>query len=388
MNNALILIIEDEPEIAEIIGTYMAREGFRVITAGDGSVGLAHHLRLRPDLVVLDIKLPGQDGYEVLAAIRRRGDTPVIMVTALAEDLDKLQALRIGADDYVVKPFNPLEVVARAKAVLRRTLGRGGDEALRAGPLTVDPLAHSAAVDTPAGPVTLDLTRTEFRILAHMAASPGRAFERAELVDACLPEGEALDRTVDSHVSNLRRKLISAGAGGCLPACGASAIAWTILMAGLMVGPMTRPVAGKLNSQIVRAMIALTLLAFAVVYFGLIAYFFFIYDWLYPEFTDEDFLRTGDIVTLGLLLGIGIASASLLGWFLARRIVAPLKSVAEAARQVAEGDFSARASVRRGNFGEAGDLVGDFNQMAERLQRAETELQYSNSAIAHELRTP
>ena len=144
----------------------------------------------------------------------------------------------------------------------------------------------------------------------------------------------------------------------------------------------------NLNSRIVRAMIALTLLAFAVVYFGLIAYFFFIYEWLYPEFTDDDFLRTGDIVALGLLLGIGISTASLLGWILARRIVEPLKSVAEAARRVAEGDFSARASLRSGNFGEAGDLVDDFNQMAERLQRAETELQYSNSAIAHELRTP
>lgn len=146
--------------------------------------------------------------------------------------------------------------------------------------------------------------------------------------------------------------------------------------------------ARNLNSRIVRAMIALTLLAFAVVYFGLIAYFFFIYEWLYPEFTNDDFLRTGDIVTLALLLGIGISTASLLGWFLARRIVAPLESVAEAARQVAEGDFSARASLRGGNFGEAGDLVSDFNQMAERLQRAEAELQYSNSAIAHELRTP
>ncbi len=218
MNNALILIIEDEPEIAEIIGTYMAREGFRVITAGDGTVGLAHHLRLRPDLVVLDIKLPGQDGYEVLAAIRRRGDTPVIMVTALAEDLDKLQALRIGADDYVVKPFNPLEVVARAKAVLRRTIGRTAAEVLRVGPLTVDPQAYRASVDSPAGAVVLDLTRTEFRILAHMSANPGRAFERAELVDACMPESEALDRTVDSHVSNLRRKLSAAGADGLLTA--------------------------------------------------------------------------------------------------------------------------------------------------------------------------
>lgn len=216
MMNALILIIEDEPEIAEILESYFAREGFRVICAGDGPLGLAHHQRLRPDLVVLDIKLPGLDGYEVLAAIRRRGETPVIMVTALAEDLDKLQALRIGADDYVVKPFNPLEVVARARAVLRRTLGRAPETLLRLGPLSVDPQAIRAVVETAAGPVPLDLTPTEFRILAHMAAAPGRAFARADLVDACLPEGEALDRTVDSHVSNLRRKLSAAGAEGLL----------------------------------------------------------------------------------------------------------------------------------------------------------------------------
>ena len=121
MENALVLIIEDEPEIVDILETYFVREGFRTVSANDGGIGLAHHQRLRPDIIILDDKLPGQDGYEVLAALRRRGDTPVIMVTALAEDLDKLQALRIGADDYVVKPFNPLEVVARAKAVLRRT---------------------------------------------------------------------------------------------------------------------------------------------------------------------------------------------------------------------------------------------------------------------------
>ncbi|MGO4855553.1 response regulator [Phaeovulum sp. W22_SRMD_FR3] len=216
MTDALILIIEDEPEIAEILETYFAREGFRVICARDGVIGLAHHQRLRPDLVVLDIKLPGQDGYEVLAAIRRRGETPVIMVTALAEDLDKLQALRIGADDYVVKPFNPLEVVARARAVLRRTMGRAPDHVLRLGPLTVDPEAYRASIDTNAGTVPLDLTPTEFRILAHMARFAGRAFSRGDLVDACLPEGAALDRTVDSHVSNLRRKLAEAGAEGML----------------------------------------------------------------------------------------------------------------------------------------------------------------------------
>lgn len=216
MTDALILIVEDEPEIAEILETYFAREGIRVICARDGVTGLAHHQRLRPDLVVLDIKLPGQDGFEVLATIRRRGATPVIMVTALAEDLDKLQALRIGADDYVVKPFNPLEVVARARAVLRRTIGQAPDQLLRIGPLCVDPLAHRAQVAGPAGVVTLDLTPTEYRLLAHMARGAGRAFSRGDLVDACLPEGSALERTVDSHVANLRRKLAAAGAEGML----------------------------------------------------------------------------------------------------------------------------------------------------------------------------
>ncbi|KGF69425.1 chemotaxis protein CheY [Hoeflea sp. BAL378] len=212
MDNALILIIEDEPEIVDILETYFQREAFRTVSANDGTIGLAHHRRLKPDLVILDVKLPGQDGYEVLAAIRRHGDTPVIMVTALAEDLDKLQALRIGADDYVVKPFNPLEVVARAKAVLRRSLGRDRRQAIRVGPLTVDAEAYVATIDQPSGPVVLELTRTEFRLLAYMAASPNRVFERSELVDACLPEGDALERTVDSHMSNLRRKLSAAGA--------------------------------------------------------------------------------------------------------------------------------------------------------------------------------
>lgn len=216
MDNPLVLIIEDDPEIAEILETYFMREGFRTISAGDGPMGLAHHLRLKPDLIVLDVKLPGQDGYEVLAAIRRRDDTPVIMVTALAEDLDKLQALRIGADDYVVKPFNPLEVVARAKAVLRRTTGRKGRQPLRVGPLTIDPDAYTATVEQARGEIMLELTRTEFRLLAFLATSPNRVFERSELVDACLPEGDALDRTVDSHISNLRRKLIAANADSLL----------------------------------------------------------------------------------------------------------------------------------------------------------------------------
>ncbi|WP_246102784.1 ATP-binding protein [Rhizobium straminoryzae] len=145
----------------------------------------------------------------------------------------------------------------------------------------------------------------------------------------------------------------------------------------------------NLNTRIVRAMIGLTLLACAVVYFGLLAYFFFIYDWLYPDAPPyDDSWRLGDAVMLGLLLGIAILAALLFGWRLARPMIVPLKSVAAAARRLAEGDFSARADLPPRTFKEAGDLVADFNQMAERLQRAEAELSYSNSAIAHELRTP
>lgn len=217
MENALILIIEDEPEISDILERYFAREGFRILTASDGEIGLAHHQRLRPDLVVLDVKLPKVDGYAVLATIRQRGDTPVIMVTALAEDFDKLHGLRSGADDYVVKPFNPAEVVARARAILRRATGSGlSNKVLRVGRLSVDPMAHVAYVDLGDRRAALPLTLTEFRILEYLAGSPNRAFERGEIVDACLPEGDALDRTVDSHISKLRKKLEAAGVGNLL----------------------------------------------------------------------------------------------------------------------------------------------------------------------------
>lgn len=207
MNNQLILIIEDDIEIVRILQAYFERDGYRTVTATDPHVGLSHHQRLKPDLVVLDVKMPKMDGFETLAALHSTDDTPVIMVTALAEDLDKLQALRLGADDYVVKPFNPLEVVARARAILRRSQGGRDIAMLRLGPLSIDTQAMTVHVGT----AILGLTRTEYRLLEHMARSPNRVFERSELIDTCLPEGDAMNRTVDSHMSNLRRKLATAG---------------------------------------------------------------------------------------------------------------------------------------------------------------------------------
>lgn len=214
MQNDLILVVEDEPEIAHILTSYLQREGFRTITAIDGNLALQHHLMLKPDLVLLDVQLLGRDGFEVLFAIRKRGTTPVIMLTARAEDLDKLVALRAGADDYVVKPFNPMEVVARVKAVLRRTQNTDDPLIIRFEELEIDISSYSAFVTRERGRIAVDLTLTEYRLLAYLARAPRRVFSRDEIIEACLPESDALARTVDSHVSNLRRKLDSAGMVG------------------------------------------------------------------------------------------------------------------------------------------------------------------------------
>lgn len=211
LENALVLVVEDEAEIAEIMAAYLEREGFRCVRAIDGRTALELHRALKPDIVLLDVGLPRTDGWQVLAELRHRGDTPVIMITALDQDIDKLQALRIGADDYIVKPCNPVEVVARVRAVLRRTWGAGSKGILRAGPVRIDIESHVASVVSGEEIIHLNLTLTEYRLLAHMAGAPMRVFARSELVDACLPGGDALDRTVDSHISKLRRKLADAG---------------------------------------------------------------------------------------------------------------------------------------------------------------------------------
>ena len=205
--NPLALIAEDDKDIADIIRAYLEREGFRTVQASDGRIALDIHLALKPDILLLDITMPLVDGWEVLSEVRRRGGTPVIVLTALDQDIDKLQALRVGADDYVVKPFNPVEVVARVKAVLRRAGGVGTSGVLRIGPVEIDTASHIARADDRDIPLTL----TEFRLLVHMARNPTRVFSRSELFDACMPGSDALDRTVDSHISKLRRKLDQVG---------------------------------------------------------------------------------------------------------------------------------------------------------------------------------
>lgn len=184
----------------------------------DGRQALECHLCLRPDLVLLEVAVPRVDGWAVLAEIRRRGDTAVILLTALTHDLDKLMGLRLGADDYICKPFNPEEVVARCQAVLRRARRHPEQcrqRPLRRGPLLIDLDAHQVSVLDGDAQHALPLTLTEFKLLAHLAQSPQRVCSRAELLDACLPDSESMERTMDSHICKLRKKLESAGVPGC-----------------------------------------------------------------------------------------------------------------------------------------------------------------------------
>ncbi|MDY6946155.1 MAG: response regulator [Pseudomonadota bacterium] len=216
-SDALVLIAEDQLEIADIIAAYLKRSGLRTVHAADGRRALELHQALKPDLVLLDVQMPHVDGWQVLSEIRHRGNTPVIMLTALDQDIDKLLGLRIGADDYVVKPFNPAEVVARTQAVLRRSrqsTGRNHGRLLRVAPFQIDLENHEASVQSAGRHHPLSLTLTEFKLLAHLASAPRRVFSRAELLAACLPEGDALERTVDSHISKLRKKLEDLGVPG------------------------------------------------------------------------------------------------------------------------------------------------------------------------------
>ncbi|MGZ9722192.1 response regulator [Rhizobium miluonense] len=218
MDNSLVLIVEDEPAIAQILEAYLTRDGFRTVRAGDGETALQHHALLKPDIVLLDVRLPKLDGFGVLGRLRQVGSTPIIMVTAVADDIDRLSGLRLGADDYVVKPFNPQEVVARVRAVLRRTQGDRAETVRRFGALEVDFGSYTAFINNDGRRVPLPLTLSEFRILAYMIRHPTQAFARSDILDACLPESDALVRTVDTHISNLRRKLEDMGQDGFFPA--------------------------------------------------------------------------------------------------------------------------------------------------------------------------
>jgi two-component system alkaline phosphatase synthesis response regulator PhoP len=204
-----ILIVDDEPHIIEVVHDYLKRGGYRVLTACDGQTALTLARHERPDLIVLDLMLPGgMDGLDVCRCLRQDpalADVPIIMLTARTEETDRLIGLELGADDYVTKPFSPREVVARVRAVLRRTRPDGSPASIiRVGELAVDLTNRSVTV----GGQPVSLTSTEFDLLAVLARSPGRPFTRAQLIDLVYNVAyDGFDRAIDSHIKNLRRKI-------------------------------------------------------------------------------------------------------------------------------------------------------------------------------------
>ncbi len=200
-----VLIIEDEPELVKVLRDYLKKAGFDVLTAYRGDSGFELWKRERPDLVLLDLNLPGMDGLDVAREIRRRADTPIIMVTARVEETEQLIGLELGADDYITKPYSPRVVVAKARAVLRRAQQRAERPSqLRVANLLIDLDAHQVSRSGE----SIALTPTEFDLLATLAAQPGRAFTRAQLLEATQGVAfEGYERTVDAHIKNLRAKL-------------------------------------------------------------------------------------------------------------------------------------------------------------------------------------
>lgn len=207
-----ILVVDDDREIVRLLQAYLEQNGYQVFTAYDGERAL-HVLRHeRPDLVVLDLMLPDRDGWEVTRIVRsdpNLASTPIIMLTARVEDHDKIVGLELGADDYVTKPFNPREVVARVRAVLRRAHEElTSPRVIRAGELAIDLDAHQVQV----GDQPVHLTPSEFGLLRALVEQPGYALTRSQLIEKGLGYNyEGLERTVDSHIKNLRRKLEEAG---------------------------------------------------------------------------------------------------------------------------------------------------------------------------------
>ncbi len=200
-----VLVVEDEPKIAELARDYLEHAGFAVLTASDGNTAVETARNESPDLMILDLGLPGMDGLDVTREIRRNSDLPIVMLTARDDELDKLLGLELGADDYLTKPFSPRELVARVKAVLRRAERPvTPTDIVRAGEVTLD----VARMRVDAAGRAVDLTPTEFQLLEALARQPGRIFTRSQLLDAIHGVAfESYERAIDTHVKNLRRKL-------------------------------------------------------------------------------------------------------------------------------------------------------------------------------------
>jgi DNA-binding response OmpR family regulator len=200
-----ILVVDDEPKIVHLARDYLEHAGYTILTASDGKSALAEARSNKPDLIVLDLRLPKLDGLDVTRALRKESNVPIIMLTARAEESDKLVGLELGADDYITKPFSPKELVARVRAVLRRVESMDPRaEIIRVADLTLDIPRLVAMV----GDNEVDLTPTEFQLLAVLARQPGRVFTRSQLLEAVQGVAfESYERAIDTHIKNIRRKI-------------------------------------------------------------------------------------------------------------------------------------------------------------------------------------
>lgn len=197
-----VLVVEDEAKLATLLQDYLTASGYRVTCIADGNAVLEEVRRAHPDLMLLDLNLPGRDGIDICRELRTFSDMPVIMLTARVEEVDRLLGLSMEADDYICKPFSPREVVARVKTILRRA--RGSDVPASNSRLQIDASGHRASL----GGKLLELTPIEFRLLTVLARTPGRVYSRTQLLDLLHDDHRAVtDRAVDSHIRNLRRKL-------------------------------------------------------------------------------------------------------------------------------------------------------------------------------------
>jgi DNA-binding response OmpR family regulator len=215
--DALILLVDDEPKIVRLARDFLEKDGFRVVSASDGVSALAMARRVKPDLIVLDLMLPGMDGLQVCRTLRQETAVPIIMLTARAEESDQLIGLELGADDYITKPFSPRALVARVRAVLRRAQNQvKAPSMVRAGRLEIDVERHQASIDGK----SLPLTPNEFKLLTLLAQYPGQILSREQLLDDLHGAAYAsFDRSIDSHIKNLRHKLeASLAQTGCIEA--------------------------------------------------------------------------------------------------------------------------------------------------------------------------
>lgn len=204
MMNHHILIVEDEIKIAELLSDYLKKAGHKVSLLGNGEDVIPYVKQDSPDLILLDIMLPGMDGMKVCRELRKFSDIPIIMITARVEELDRLIGLELGADDYICKPFSPREVVARVKAVMRRINTSETPNLLEGGPISVDIANHEVTINDQA----LTLTPSELGLLKTLMANPNRVFSRNELLNQVLGYNyEGYDRTIDTHIKNLRKKI-------------------------------------------------------------------------------------------------------------------------------------------------------------------------------------